>query len=54
VLRKIVFRVYNVYVLGGNYLDLEGPILYLPTGRAKAEIGVYSLASSCGYSTKTG
>jgi len=54
VLRKIVFRIYNVYILGGNYLEFEGPILYLLTGRTKIKRRVYSLASNCGYTTKIG
>jgi len=35
-------------------MELEGPILYLSTRRAKTKIGVYSLVSSYGYSIKIG
>ncbi len=52
--RKIVFRIYNIYILGGNYLELEGPILYLLTRRTKVKRRVYSLASNYGYTTKIG
>ncbi len=48
----MVFYLYYIYILRGNYLELEKFILYLLIGRTKVKKSIYSLISNYEYTTK--